>query len=69
MKGAFSLIAGMIALTNVIYYAVQCPSFDCRESIFGIELSGIVYFILWAFMAFGCLYDVYKQNTNKEGTS
>lgn len=66
MKGKLNLIIGLYALINVILYLVQCPSFDCNQTIFGIELSGIVYLIFWTIMSIIILYGVYKSNVNKE---
>ena len=65
MKGKFNLIIGLIALTQVIYYLVNCPTVDCEGSIFGFPIPGFAYLLIWGFITVSILYGVYKDNKAK----
>lgn len=66
MKGKLNLFIGLLALAQLIYYVVRCPSLTCMADIFSFPVSGIVYCIFWAIITGVILFSIYKQNTQDE---
>jgi len=63
MKGILNLIAGIIAVLNIVWHLMRNPG--GAESIFGFEINGYLYLGIWVFVAFTCLGQFYKQNKGK----
>ena len=60
MKKKFSFAMGLLALLELVYKLVKCPS--CESEIFGFQVPGIVYIFFWGILATIILFDVYKAN-------
>jgi len=67
MKKKIEFIVGIIALLQVISKIVVCPS--CDDNFLWFQVSGLVYILIWGFLAGMIFYDVYKENylKGKEG--
>lgn len=64
MKEKFNLIIGIFASIEVIYKLVTCA--NCEDQIFGFEMPGIVYILIWTIISIVLLYRVYAANWGKK---
>jgi len=69
MKGVLNLLVAVYSIIEVAYYLYKCPSIDCRDSIFGFEVSGIVYLLFWVTLAVVDIYVYFKNRKQKHNIS
>ena len=60
MKKKIEFIVGIIALLQVIGKIVICPS--CDDNFLWFQVSGLLFILIWGFLAVIIFYDVYKAN-------
>jgi len=62
MKKKTEFVIGLLALTEVIYKIVKCPS--CEDNLFMFQVPGFVHLLFWGLGAVIIFYNVYKANMN-----
>ncbi len=64
MRQTINLIVGAYAIFTVIYKVATC--FSCRESFLGIDISGLVYVLIWTAAAIALFYPAYRKHQNEK---
>ena len=64
MKKKTEFVIGLLALTEVIYKIVKCPS--CEDNLLMFQVPGFVHLLFWGVGAIIIFYNVYKANSIKE---
>ena len=64
MKRKFEFVIGLLALTEVIYKIITCPS--CEDNLLMFQVPGFVHILFWGIGATMIFYNVYKANWAKK---
>jgi len=67
MKKKTEFLIGLLALTEVIYKIVKCPS--CEDNLLLFKVPGYVHLLFWGLGAIIIFYNVYKANSVKKEES
>ena len=67
MKKKIEFIIGLLALTEVTYKLVKCPS--CEDNLLMFQVPGFVHILFWGLGAIIIFYNVYKANWGKKKRS
>ena len=64
MKKKTEFIIGLLALSEVIYKIIKCPS--CEDNLLWFQVPGFVHILFWGLGGGILMYKVYKANWAKK---